>query len=72
MNRVFKYFPQDDYEFLLIYEQCKKTTATMAKEQTTANYQLYDEKCKKPLTKLKNTIDNEYTVKVSAIASPSN
>ena len=72
MNRVFKYFPQDDYEFLLIYEQCKKTTATMAKEPTTSNFELYNDKCKSPLTKLKNTIDNEYIVKVQATASPNN
>jgi hypothetical protein len=72
MNRVFKYFPQDDYEFLLIYEQCKKTTATMAKEPTTSNFELYNDKCKSPLTKLKKTIDNEYTVKVQASASPNN
>ena len=71
MNRVFKYFPQDDYEFLLIYEQCKKTTATMAKDPSTTNFQAYNDKCKKPLTKLKNTIDKDYTVKVAATASPS-
>jgi hypothetical protein len=72
MNRIFKYFPQDDYDFLLIYEQCKKTTAAMAKDPTTSNFEIYSERCKKPLTRLKSTIDNEYTVKVQAIASPSN
>ena len=72
MNRIFKYFPQDDYDFLLIYEQCKKTTATMAKEPNASNFQLYNDRCKKPLTKLKTTIDNEYTVQVQATASPNN
>jgi hypothetical protein len=71
MNRIFKYFPQDDYDFLLIYEQCKKTTAAMAKEPNASNFQLYSDRCKKPLTKLKTTIDNEYTVQVQATASPS-
>jgi hypothetical protein len=44
MNRIFKYFPQDDYDFLLIYEQCKKTTAAMAKEPNASNFQLYSDR----------------------------
>ena len=72
MNRIFNYFPQDDYDFLLIYEQCKKTTAEMAKDPNNSNFELYTERCKKPLTKLKSTIDSKYTVKVQASASPSN
>ena len=72
MNRIFKYFPQDDYDFLLIYEQCKKTTAAMAKDPNASNFETYNDKCKKPLTTLKKTIDSKYTVKVQAKASPSN
>jgi hypothetical protein len=72
MNRIFKYFPQDNYDFLLIYEQCKQATATMVKDRSDANFTVYEDKCKKPLTSLKNTIDSTYTVRVQASASPSN
>jgi hypothetical protein len=70
MNHIFDYFPQDNYDFLLIYEQCKKTTSAMAKDPTTDNFKTYSDRCKRPLSSLKNTIDSDYTVKVQATANP--
>jgi hypothetical protein len=71
MNRIFEYFPQNNYEYRLTYEQCKMTTAAMAKNPTSDNFQRYNEQCKIPLSTIKSTIDSQYTVKVSAIANPS-
>jgi hypothetical protein len=72
MNNIFDYFPQDNYDFLLIYEQCKKTTSAMAKNPSIDNFKIYSDRCKDPLTDLKNTIDSDYTVKVQAYANPNN
>ena len=71
MNRIFEYFPQNNYEYRLTYEQCKMTTAAMANNPTSDNFQRYNEQCKIPLSTIKSTIDSQYTVKVSAIANPS-
>ena len=70
MNKIFEYFPQDNYEYLLTYEQCKETTAAMARNVTMDNFKKYTEQCKDPLSKIKSTIDSQYTVKVSATANP--
>jgi hypothetical protein len=47
------------------------TTAAMANNPTSDNFQRYNEQCKIPLSTIKSTIDSQYTVKVSAIANPS-
>lgn len=70
MKRIFPYFPQQDYNFQLVYKQCLKTTETMQRNPNRENFSSFYENCKNPLANITNTIQNKYSVKALASANP--
>ncbi|MDR3168340.1 MAG: PKD domain-containing protein [Candidatus Peribacteria bacterium] len=68
---VFSAFPQE-YNFKVVYQQCLDGTETLAAANTLLNFQSFMDNCYTPLSKLINTINTQYTVKVSATKNPGN
>ena len=64
------YFPQQDYNFQLVYKQCLKTTESMQRNPNKENFSSFYENCKSPLANITTIIQNKYSVKAIASASP--
>ena len=70
MKKIFPYFPQQDYNFQLVYKQCLKTTESMQRNPNKENFSSFYENCKSPLANITTIIQNKYSVKAIASASP--
>ena len=70
MKKIFPYFPQQDYNFQLVYKQCLKTTESMQRNSNKENFSSFYENCKSPLANITTIIQNKYSVKAIASASP--
>lgn len=69
-ENVFPHFPQD-YEFQVVYEQCKLTTQSLAAGFSRFRLAAFLENCGQPFANIVSSVNSNYTILAASTANPS-
>jgi hypothetical protein len=68
-KKVFAAFPQE-YDFKVTYEQCSLLSEQLSNKYSETVFYSFIHNCYKPLNQISSKINNQYTIKPSAIRNP--